>query len=298
MEIVGSYACSHAGLLITRGDDAPAQQRDAIYAAFAAMGREVRASRPDAVVLIATDHGRIYPLTHVAQFTIGVSPTAEGIGDAGLPACTVPVHQPFAQAILSGMIAKGVDLGYSEQARIDHSFVTPLMLAFGDDFPAIVPIAVNCNVPPLPTFARSYEVGQKLRTAIEAGPAGRVAVIGTGGLSHWVGTPEQQRFRRRPAGTRINAGATAATIDETGPVNEAFDRDFLAAICAGTSSAFMREWPDERLYSDAGNGAMEIRNWILMAGLTNDARARVLAYEAVHEWLTGTGLVAFERSAA
>ncbi|MGA2395523.1 MAG: hypothetical protein ABSH03_19450 [Candidatus Lustribacter sp.] len=293
MEIVGSYACSHSGLLITRGDVAPAEQRDAIYAAFSEMGSAIRALAPDAVVVVATDHGRIYPLTHVAQFTIGVSATAEGIGDAGLPACTVPVHQPFAQAILAGMIAEDVDLGFSEQARIDHSFVTPLMLAFGDAFPAIVPIAVNCNVPPLPTLTRSYDVGRKLRRAIEAGPDGRVVVVGTGGLSHWVGTPEQQRFRRRPAGTRLGAGATAATIDDTGPVNDAFDREFLNAICAGKIAAFVREWDDERLYADAGNGAMEIRNWILMAGVTNDRPARVLAYEAVNAWLTGTAVVEF-----
>ena len=293
MEIVGSYACSHSGLLITRSGLAPAAQRDAVYAAFAEMGRAIRAAAPDAVVLVATDHGRIYPLTHVAQFTIGVSATAEGIGDAGLPPCTVPVHQPFAQAILAGMIAEDVDLGFSEQARIDHSFVTPLMLAFGDALPTIVPIAVNCNVPPLPTLARSYEVGRKLRRAIEAGPAGRVVVVGTGGLSHWVGTPEQQRFRRRPAGTRLGAGATAATIDETGPVNEAFDREFINAICAGKAAAFLREWDDERLYADAGNGAMEIRNWILMAGVTSDRPARLMAYEPVTEWLTGTGIVEF-----
>jgi 2,3-dihydroxyphenylpropionate 1,2-dioxygenase len=295
MEIVGSYACSHAGLLITRADAAPPAQRDAIFAAFAEMGQTIRAAKPDAVVLVATDHGRIYPLTHVAQFTIGVSATAEGIGDAGLPPCTVPVHQPFAQAILAGMIAEDVDLSFSEQARIDHSFVTPLMLAFGDDFPTIVPIAVNCNVPPLPTLKRSYDVGHKLRRAIEAGPEGRVVVVGTGGLSHWVGTPEQQRFRRRPAGTRLGAGATAATIDDVGPVNEAFDREFINAICAGKTAAFLAEWNDERLYADAGNGAMEIRNWILMAGFTNDATARLMAYEGVREWLTGTGLVEFAR---
>jgi hypothetical protein len=136
-------------------------------------------------------------------------------------------------------------------------------------------------------------VGVKLRQAIEAGPDGRVVVIGTGGLSHWVGTAEQQQFRRRPAGTRMTGTRGAVTIDETGPVNEAFDRDFLAAICAGTSAAFASEWSEDRVYADAGNGATEIRNWILLAGVTNDRPARVLAYEAVREWLTGTAVVEF-----
>jgi 2,3-dihydroxyphenylpropionate 1,2-dioxygenase len=294
MEIVGAYACSHAGLLITRSDDAPAAMRDAVYAAFKEMGDAIRAARADAVVVVATDHGRIYPLAQVPQFTIGVSESAEGIGDAGLPTCTVPIHQAFAQAILEGMISEGVDLSYSETARIDHSFVTPLMLAFGAQRIPIVPIAQNCNFPPLPTFARSYEVGAKLRKAIEAGPPGRVVVVGTGGLSHWVGTEEQQQFRRRPAGTRINAkSGGATTIDDIGPINEAFDRDFIATVCNGTTRSFVQEWNNERVYADAGNGAQEIRNWILLAGVMNDRKARLLAYEPVREWLTGTAVIAF-----
>jgi 2,3-dihydroxyphenylpropionate 1,2-dioxygenase len=294
MQIVGAYACSHAGLLVTRGDSAPPAMRDAIYGAFKDMGDAIRSANPDAIVMVATDHGRIYPLKHVPQFTIGVSETAEGIGDAGLPKCTVPIHQPFAQAILEGMIAEGVDLGFSESSQIDHSFVAPLMLAFGNTELPIVPIAQNCNFPPLPTFARSYEVGTKLRNAIEAGPSGRVVVVGTGGLSHWVGTEEQQQLRRRPAGTRINAKAAGpATIDEIGPINEAFDRDFIMRICNGATRSFVQEWNDERVYVDAGNGAQEIRNWILLAGVMNDAKARLLAYEPVREWLTGTGLIAF-----
>jgi hypothetical protein len=31
----------------------------------------------------------------------------------------------------------------------------------------------------------------------------------------------------------------------------------------------------------------------VIAGLMNDAKARLLAYEPVREWLTGTGLIAF-----
>jgi 2,3-dihydroxyphenylpropionate 1,2-dioxygenase len=294
MEIVGAYACSHAGLLITRSDDAPAAMRDAVYAAFKEMGDAIRAAKADAVILVATDHGRIYPLTHVPQFTIGVSETAAGIGDAGLPTCTVPIHQAFAQAILEGMISEGVDLTYSETSQIDHSFVTPLMLAFGDNPLPIVPIAQNCNFPPLPTFARSHEVGAKLRNAIEAGPPGRVVVVGTGGLSHWVGTEEQQQFRRRPAGTRITAkSGGATTIDEVGPINEAFDRDFIATVCNGATRSFVEEWNNERVYVDAGNGAQEIRNWILLAGVMHDGKARLLAYEPVREWLTGTAVIAF-----
>jgi aromatic ring-opening dioxygenase catalytic subunit (LigB family) len=293
MEIVGAFACSHAGLFISRASKAPAAQRDTVYGAFAEMGNRIRALAPDAVVIVATDHGRVYPFSSVPQFTIGVSETAAGIGDSELPQFTFPLHQPFAQAILDGAIAEGVDLAFSEAMKIDHSFVAPLMLAFGEDFPPIVPISQNCNVPPLPTLRRSYDVGRKLGTAIRSGPPGRVVVVGTGGLSHWVGTTEQQQFMRLPAGTRIVRGKPPLTLDDVGPINTDFDRAFLDTMCAGSAPSFLAEWNSLRLYEEAGNGAQEIRNWLLVAGLVEDRPAEVLTYEPVREWLTGTAVVAF-----
>src|SRR5580693_3435133 len=100
MEIVGAFACSHAGLMISRRSLAPPHQQRAVSGAFEAMGDAIRALAPDAIVLVGTDHVRVYPLSMVPQFTIGVNATARGIGDAGLPAQDVPIHQDFARAAL------------------------------------------------------------------------------------------------------------------------------------------------------------------------------------------------------
>src|SRR4051812_2057493 len=131
MEIVGAFGCSHAGLIVTRGDLAPAETRASLFGAFRQMGEEVLALQPDAIVLVGTDHGRIFDFAHVPQFTIGVSRSAHGIGDAGLPAEDVAFHQPFAQAILSGLIDEDIDVAFSEAMEIDHSFISPLTLSFG-----------------------------------------------------------------------------------------------------------------------------------------------------------------------
>ena len=294
MEIVSAFACSHAGLVITRGNQATAAQRDAVFGAYKQMGDAILAAAPDAIVIVGTDHGRIYPLTAVPQFTIGVSTTATGIGDAELPAVTVPLHQRFAQTILDGALRGGVDLAYSEESKIDHSFVMPLMLAFGESPLPIVPIAQNCNYPPLPTLTRSYDVGRILGDAVRSGPPGRVALIATGGLSHWVGTEEQQRFRRGPAGTRYGRQAGPITITDSGPVNAAFDRAFLDVMCRGTTPAWLLEYDTGRLYDEAGNGAQEVRNWLLAAGAVRDRPAHVLAYADVAEWLTGTAVLQFD----
>jgi hypothetical protein len=293
MEIVSAYACSHAGLVVSRAAQAREDQRSAVFGAFKQMGAAIAEQAPDAIVIVATDHGKIYPLSGVPQFTIGVSATARAIGDAEIPAAEVPIHQAFAQAILDAALEEGIDLAYSESMQIDHSFAMPLYLA--ETAIPIVPIAQNCNYPPLPTLARSYEVGRKLRNAIRRGPPGRVVIVGTGGLSHWVGTDEQQRFRRRPAGTRLGAAQTPLTISETGPVNAVFDRAFLDVICGGRTPAWLREYTTERLYDEAGNGAQEIRNWLLVAGAMEDRPANVLAYADVPQWLTGTAVIEFAR---
>jgi 2,3-dihydroxyphenylpropionate 1,2-dioxygenase len=294
MDIVGAYACSHAGLLITRAERAKPEHKKAVHDAFAEMGRQIAAADPDAIVLVATDHVRVYPLSSVPQFNIGVSATARGLGDAGLPACEIPIHQDFARAILWQALEEGIDLAYSESMQVDHSFVTPLMLALsGASFP-IVPIAQNCNAPPLPPLQRSHEVGKALGRAIRGGPPGRVVIIGTGGLSHWVGPEAYQDFMREPAGTRIDRKKDfPMTIGESGYVNEAFDRSFMDLLCAGRAQDFIRDWDSDRLHAEAGNGAQEIRNWLLVAGAVEDARGEVLGYAAVPEWLTGSGVMKF-----
>ena len=294
MEIVGGFACSHAGLIVTRRTRAPADQGERVYAAYAAVRDEIGRLRPDALVVIATDHLQAFPLSNVVPFSIGVGPTAKGLGDGGLAPCTVPIHQALAQAILHGGVDRGMDLAFSEDVAIDHSFVMPLtLLTPGLDVP-IVPVVQNCNVPPRPTFRRSGELGQALRQAILAGPEGRVVVVGTGGLSHWVGSAKRRAFMNRAAGTRLSElAAYPVDLDDTGEINQEFDRMFLDRVVAGRLPEFVAEWRPDRVEAVAGNGAQELRNWITAAAVVGDAPAQALAYEPVAEWLTGTAVVRF-----
>ena len=295
MEIVGAYACSHAGLIVARRDRAPADQRARVFGAYQAARDEIARLRPDALVVIATDHMQAFPLSHVATFAVGVGPVATGLGDGGLSPCTVPVHQVLAQALLGGGVERGVDLAFSEDVRIDHSFVMPLsLLTPALDVP-IVPVMQNCNVPPRPTFARSRELGRSIRESIREGPPGRAVVVGTGGLSHWVGSATRRAFMNRAAGTRLpHLAEHPVVLEETGEINEEFDRRFLADVIAGRLGDFARAWTPGRLEGVAGNGAQELRNWLTTAAIAGDAPATVLAYEPVAEWLTGTAVVRFE----
>jgi 2,3-dihydroxyphenylpropionate 1,2-dioxygenase len=289
-----TIACSHAGLIATRRDDAPPEQAASFFGGAEAVREEIRALDPDALIVLATDHMKAWTLAGgVPPYAIGVGPVAHGIGDAGVPARDIPVHHDIAAALLTELTVAGASLAFTEDVRIDHSFVVPLDLFDRDAEYPIVPITQNCNVPPRPTMAASYEFGIRLRAAMER-IDGRVVVIATGGLSHWVGDDRRRAFMNRRPGTRLpDLVAHPVELEETGPVNAEFDRDFLDAVCAGRVREFMSDWPDDVLEARAGNGAHELRNWLTACALADDAPAEIVAYEPVPEWLTGVGIVRF-----
>jgi hypothetical protein len=296
METVLALACSHAGLIVSRKDRAPAGQSERFYATFETLRRELAALRPDAIVILGTDHMRAWTLAGgVPQFAVGVGPTARGLGDGGVAPRDFAVHQEFAAALLEGCVRQGADLAFTEDVKIDHSFVVPLTLLDPDGEIPIVPVTQNCNVPPRPTFERSHSFGQQARAALDALDFGRIAFVATGGLSHWVGDDARRAFMLRTPGTRLpDLDRFRVELEETGPVNEDFDSRFLDALRDGRAREFFAEWPDDRLEAEAGNGAHELRNWATACGFTGDSAAEVLCYEPVDEWLTGVGVARFK----
>lgn len=295
MEIAAAYACSHAGIIATRRHEVAAETEAAVFAAFDRIAREIEELAPDAIVMLATDHMQVFPLPMVATFAVGVGPVARGMGDGGMDPCEVAVNQGLATAVLEGAMATGFDMVFSEDVRIDHSFVMPLTYLTPAFDRAIVPITQNCNVPPRPTFQRSRAFGSAIRSAIlDAGP-GRAVVVATGGLSHWVGSAERREFMKRPAGTRYeHLSEFPFTMEEKGRVNAEWDNLFLDHVRDGTLGTFAETWTPEKVEAEAGNGAQEVRNWLTGAAVAADAPAEVLAYEAAEEWLTGTAVIRWD----
>jgi len=77
--------------------------------------------------------------------------------------------------------------------------------------------------------------------AVEAGE--RVALIGTGGISHWPATPD------------------------SGKINEKWDRNFLDQWSRCDKEA-MLTYTDKDSYLDAGQGAFEIRTFMTISAAT------------------------------
>ncbi|MGH7356476.1 MAG: protocatechuate 3,4-dioxygenase, partial [Candidatus Rokuibacteriota bacterium] len=96
--------------------------------------------------------------------------------------------------------------------------------------------------------------------------AERIALLATGGMSRWGGTPE--------AG-RINPVWDQRSLDH-------FARADVAALTRLTWAEIVR---------DGGNGGQEIRNWIALLGAVPGWKGEVLAYEPVPEWITGCATV-------
>jgi protocatechuate 4,5-dioxygenase beta chain/2,3-dihydroxyphenylpropionate 1,2-dioxygenase len=80
-------------------------------------------------------------------------------------------------------------------------------------------------------------------------------------------------------------------MPQAGQINERFDRDFLIRLESG-DAVHLTDY-DDAVLDAAGNGAHEIRTWLVAAGAAGaGVPFETLAYEPVPEWLTGTAVAA------
>ena len=273
-QIVAGIACSHVPFMAAEENwrRLPEPERNNLRAGFANARQLLEAARPDVLITFADDHFDRCFYDNLPAFLIGVGEEAAGPAIAGfdLPQVRVPIAAEMARFILREGLEGGVDFAFSEELALDHAEMAPMMhLTPRWDLP-LIPIVVNAFAPPMPTLKRCFNVGAFVRECVERWPHHeRVAVLGTGGLSHWVGPPE------------------------TGKINEAFDRWFLERLTTGRISEITERYARyEDLELVAGNGGHEIRDWLAVAGaMPAQMQPRVLAYERLQAWSTGTGIV-------
>jgi len=266
-EIVGVFAVSHTPVMTNLPDAPGPQDRDAVFAEYRRVGEEIAALKPDVVVLISDDHLHNFFLDCLPAFCIGAADRypspVEGwlklekrdlVGDAA-----------FGAYLVARVLEAGFDPALSMELTLDHGFLTPHALAGVAGQCPVVPVLVNCVQPPLPPMRRCIDLGVALRGAIQDYPApARVVVLATGGLSHDVGTPRM------------------------GELNEAFDREFLRLIGDGAPEALARYCTGH--VNEAGNGAEEVRNWLVAHGIAGCAGFETYHYRPVAAWYTGIAL--------
>jgi protocatechuate 4,5-dioxygenase beta chain len=183
-----------------------------------------------------------------------------------IPHRTVPNNTPLAEHLMKFGFERGFDWAISKTLVLDHSTMVPIHLAVPADVRA-VPVYISSGMEPIISGARCKQLGQMLGDAIRSWRGNeRVAILGTGGISHWVG------------------------MARNGDVNEEFDRRILSMVERGDIDGLVA-LGDEEVIEQAGNGALEIRNWIVAMSAMSDFKAGVMAYEPVPPWITGLGFV-------
>ena len=263
MSLVFAGISSHAPGITGRAHLADASVAQEFHSAYRAMAERLAAAQPDALIVVAAEHFANFFMNNMPSFAVGMADQYEGpIEDPAwlaIPRTRVPGNAALSRRLIREMM-QTVDLAYAEEWKFDHGIMVPLhFLTPRYDLP-IIPVNINCQGPPLAPLHRAWAFGEALRRAADSVPQ-RIALVGTGGISHWPATPD------------------------SGKINEAWDREFLARWQANDKDALL-SYTDEATYRDAGQGGFEIRTFIAVAAAAK-GRGRLEHYRAIPMFAVG-----------
>jgi len=184
-EIVAAMATVHAPQLFTRPPEEDPAQLDASIAAMRQLGKRLDQVKPDVLIIFASDHMETFFLQSVPTFCIIAGDRADAVfaGKTWSP----PIHQGLAEALLEGLVQRDFDMAYSQAAVLGHSFAALFEFIREDRDIPVVPVFVNTYLPPLPSARRCAALGKAIAEIVEQRPE-RVAILASGGMSHYPGT--------------------------------------------------------------------------------------------------------------
>lgn len=273
-KIVGGFWVPHDPVMFVAPEAPPVAQRDIVWDAYQQCAKRLAELAPTSVIIVGCDHYILFGTHCLPRYLIGTGDVDGPIDRLpGLQRRIVTNQERLANHIVDHGEALGVDWTVARSFTMDHSFAIPHQLIvqvaeqqLGRLLPSI-PVYLACSVDPYISFKRAADLGRQIRAAVESFDADeRVVVIGSGGISHRVGTHEM------------------------GLVSEDFDREVLALGVDGDLDALCA-YRDEDILARGGNGAMEIRNFALAMAAVPQARGEVIAYEPVPAWVTGLGFL-------
>jgi protocatechuate 4,5-dioxygenase beta chain len=270
--IVAAMAMTHSPGLTGWFDAAPKGQQEEALRATAEMRERLAAARPDVVIAFSNDHLLNWPINNTPEYTVGIA--AEHVGPAdwydewlALSKYRIPGHAELARYIVNEGARRRLALSYLREMKFDDGISVPMHYLNPAGAIPLIPVTMNCTVPPIPTPERAYQVGSVLRDMLKAYPGTeRIAILATGGLSH------------EPGGPRYFW------------VDEEFDLWFLDLLKKGDHEALLRDCTLERMEEAGSGGTAELLSWILAMAFTTGP-AEVIAYMPAIAWRSGTGMV-------
>ena len=271
MSLVFAGALSHAPGITGRAGRADATLRDAFYASLDRMRQALEAARSDALVVIGAEHFANFFMNNMPSLCVGMADSYDGpIEDEqwlAIKRTRVPGVPDLSLRLISEMM-NDVDLAYAQEWKFDHGIMVPLhFLTPRYDLP-VIPVNINCQGPPLIPLKRCWAFGRALRRACEEAPE-RVAVVSTGGISHWPATPD------------------------SGKINEKWDRTFLDRFLNNRREELLA-YTDADTHREAGQGGFEIRTFIALAGCTEGSTGELWFYAPIPIFAVGCTVAVIE----
>lgn len=247
-----------------------------LFDAYVPVREWLTALKIDVAIMVYNDHGADFFFDKYPTFAVGAA-EIYGIADEGFGVRPLPAIRgdlAFSQHLCRSLVYDEFDLTVCQEMRVEHGFLVPMHLCFehtADSWPvASVPIAVNVLQHPIPTARRCYHLGQAIRRAVESYPRDlRVAIIGTGGMSHQLTGPIFGQMHRDN------------------------DLDFLDRIEQNPES--LTELTHQDMMERFGVEGIELIMWLVMRGALSD-RAGRMHRNYYAPMTTGMGLVTLEET--
>lgn len=260
-KLVGAFGTGH--ILMSRGTAGEAGER--AFVGMQELGRRVAALNPDVLIIVSSDHFYNFHGNEPNGFLLGSAEQFETFGDMDIPVQKVPGAAQLANRVLE--LAQAADfplVTLAESYKPDHGVMLPYLMT-GLDQVRMIPIITNLGLDSVPSMEQGWALGELIRQAIESdGQDQRIAILGTGGLSHWLGVPEMGR------------------------VNPVFDHEVMDLLVSGQGNK-LAHWSSEYILENGGNGGLEIVNWAVMAGTAPTAKGEQVYYEELPQWMSGLG---------
>ena len=215
--------------------------------AFAVLREDLQRSRPDVLIVVANDQFVNFFWNNIPTFFVTIGEEVKG--QFTRHQFHYRNHKDLGKAIIRAGMEKGVDFSYGEKIELQHTQNVPLFFLLREPSIPILPIYVNTWVDPAPSPRRCYQVGELIR-AVAEGSQERIAILATGGLSHFPGSP------------RI------------GEIDEKFDHQLLEVLREGNGRTLADYSVQELLQA----GDTEFLNWMVVIGAVGDAKASYTAY--------------------
>jgi protocatechuate 4,5-dioxygenase beta chain len=266
-QMVGGFLIPHVPLIAARPDAPPQEKSERVHAAFREVTRRLAELEVDTIINIGDDHCGLFSPSCVPQCLIAIGdvdgPMENWLRMERRPLAT---NQPLAEHIYARGTDDGVTWAFASSLTVDHATMIPFAYCYEALAGVrIIPVYLNEAVEPYISNRAARRVGASIRAAVDCWSGGeRVAIVGTGGISHWVG------------------------MADMGRTNEAFDRGVISLVEEGDLDG-LAALEDATILADGGNGALEIKSWICAMAAMPNARGRLIAYENVPEWITGLG---------